>query len=40
MSVERQKNIIKFEITVDDPIFVEVFQCKADLCGVESKGKR
>ena len=36
MTVERQQDIIQFEVSVDDTIFVKILQRQANLGGVES----
>ena len=38
MAIEREKDIIELQISVDDSIFMEIFQRKADLCCIESEG--
>ena len=35
VTVECEENVVEFQITVDDTVFVEVLQGKADLGGVE-----
>lgn len=35
VSVKGQQDVVQFQITIDDAILVEVFESKADFCGVK-----
>ena len=35
MPVQGKQNVVELQISVNDAVLMEVFQCQADFCGVE-----
>jgi hypothetical protein len=38
VAIKRQQDVVKFQIAINDAIFVEVLECQAHLGSVESEG--
>jgi hypothetical protein len=36
MTIKSEENVIEFKISIDDAVFVEIFQRQANLCSVKS----